>query len=161
MFSAGETLGGAKFQLASALATYGVGRFTKNTRVTQVGADLVRANLVAQALTSGIKLSVRRGRPDGSHFSFPSGHTSVSFATATVLQRHFGWKAGIPAYAAASYVAASRIQDKRHYLSDVAFGAVLGIVAGRTVTIGRGEHRFAVEPMVPNGGGVGIAFVRR
>jgi len=160
-FAHGELIGGAKFQLAGALATYGVGRLTGHTRVAEVGADLVRANIVAQAMTAGIKLSVRRGRPDGTEFSFPSGHASVSFAAATVLQRHFGWTAGIPAYAAASYVAASRIQDKRHYLSDVAFGAVIGIVAGRTVTIGHGDHRFAVAPMVPQGGGVGIAFVRK
>lgn len=157
----GETIGGARFQLAGALATYGVGRLTGHSRVAEFGADLVSANLVAQAMTSGIKLSVRRGRPDGTQFSFPSGHTSVSFAAATVVQRHFGWSAGIPAYAVASYVAASRIQDRRHYLSDVAFGAVVGIVAGRAVTVGRGDHRFAVEPMVPNGGGIGIAFTKR
>jgi membrane-associated phospholipid phosphatase len=161
MFAQGELIGGAKFQLASALATYGVGRLTGQSRVAEVGADLVRANIVAQAITSGIKLSVRRGRPDGTQFSFPSGHASVSFAAATVLQRHFGWTVGVPAYAAASYVAASRIQDKRHFLSDVAFGAVIGIVAGRTVTIGRGDHQFAVEPTVPRGGGVGISFVKR
>ncbi len=61
----------------------------------------------------------------------------------------------------ASFVAASRIQEKRHFLSDIAFGAVVGMVAGRTVTIGLGEHRFAVEPTIPNGGGVGVAFVKR
>jgi membrane-associated phospholipid phosphatase len=160
-FAPGETIGGAKFQLAGALATYGVGRLTGHSRVAEVGADLVRANIVAQAMTSAIKLSVRRGRPDGTQFSFPSGHASVSFAAATVIQRHFGWTAGIPAYAVASYVASSRIQEKRHYLSDVAFGAVVGIVAGRVVTVGRGDHRFAVEPMVPNGGGIGIAFTKR
>jgi membrane-associated phospholipid phosphatase len=157
-FAPGEMMGGARFQLASALATYGVGQLTGHSRLAEFGADLVSANIVAQALTSGIKLSVRRGRPDGTEFSFPSGHTSVSFAAATVVQRHFGWSAGIPAYAFASYVAASRIQERRHYLSDVAFGAVVGIVAGRAVTVGRGDHRFAIEPMVPNGGGVGIAF---
>jgi membrane-associated phospholipid phosphatase len=160
-FAPGETIGGAKFQLAGALATYGVGRITGQSRVAELGADLLRANVLAQAMTTGIKLSVRRGRPDGTQFSFPSGHASVSFAAATVVQRHFGWTAGIPAYAAASYVAASRVQAQRHYLSDVAFGAVVGIVAGRTVTIGRGDHRFAVEPMVPNGGGVGIAFFKK
>ena len=157
-FAPGEMMGGARFQLAGALVTYGVGRLTGHSKVAEFGADLVSANIVAQALTSGIKLSVQRGRPDGTEFSFPSGHTSVSFAAATVVQRHFGWTAGVPAYAFASYVAASRIQEKRHYLSDVAFGAVVGIVAGRAVTVGRGDHRFAVEPMVPNGGGVGIAF---
>lgn len=161
VFASGETIGGARFQLAGALVTYSVGRFTGHLRVAEVGADLISANIVAQALTSGIKLAVRRGRPDGTEFSFPSGHTSVSFAAATVLNRHFGWRAGVPAYAMASFVAASRVQEKRHFLSDVAFGAVVGMVAGRTVTIGLGDHRFAVEPMVPNGGGVGVAFVKR
>ena len=120
----------------------------------------------------GIKALVDRDRPflhyarpktlvPGPHdASFPSGHAAVTFASATVLQRHFGWKVGIPAYAVASYVAASRVQMKRHYLSDVAFGAALGIVAGRTLTIGRGDARFAVEPMAaPGGGGIGFTWV--
>jgi membrane-associated phospholipid phosphatase len=161
VFAPGELIGGAKFQLAGALVTYGVGRFTGNSRVSQFGADLVRANIVAQTLTGAIKMAVQRDRPDGTEYSFPSGHTSVSFAAATVVQRHFGWRAGVPAYAAASYVAASRIQEKRHYLSDVAYGAVVGIVAGRAVTVGRGKYRFAVEPMVPAGGGAGVALTRR
>ena len=74
-----------------------------------------------------------------------------------MLQRHFGWKVGIPAYGVASYVAASRLQTNRHYLSDIAFGAALGIVAGHTVTIGRGNARFAVAPVAAPGGG-GVAF---
>lgn len=160
LFAPGEMVGGARFQLAGALATYGVGRLTGHGKVAVVGADLIRANIVAQALTSGIKLSVRRGRPDGTRFSFPSGHTSVSFAAATVLQQHFGWAAGVPAYAGAAYVAASRIHERRHFLSDVAFGAVVGIVAGRTVTVGRGEYKFSVEPLATPGG-AGVVFVRR
>jgi membrane-associated phospholipid phosphatase len=54
----------------------------------------------------------------------------VSFASATVLQRELGWKVGIPAYAVASFIGASRIEDKRHFLSDVAFGAAIGIARG-------------------------------
>ena len=57
----------------------------------------------------------------------------------------------------AAYVAASRVHEKRHFVSDVSFGAVLGIVAGRTVTVGRGDARFAVGPMATPGGG-GVAF---
>jgi hypothetical protein len=56
-----------------------------------------------------------------------------------------------------TYVAASRIQEKRHYLSDVAFGAAIGIMAGRTVTVGSGRREFAVTPMATPGGG-GVAF---
>ena len=67
----------------------------------------------------------------------------------------------MPAYAAATFVAASRIQEKRHFFSDVAYGAVVGLVAGRTVTLGSGNHKFSVEPTIPQGGGVGISFTKR
>jgi len=157
-FEPGATIGGARAQIAGAFATYAVGRVTRNPRVAGVGTDLIRAQLVAQTITAGIKLSARRHRPDGDEFSFPSGHSSVTFATATVLQRNFGWKAGVPAYALASYVAASRVQMKRHFFSDVAFGAAIGIVAGRTVTVGRGPARFAVAPAV-SPGQAGVSFV--
>ena len=76
-----------------------------------------------------------------------------------MLQRHFGWKAGVPAYALATYVAGSRLQENRHYVSDVMFGAAIGILAGRTVTVGRGSSRFAVAPLATNGG-VGVALVK-
>ena len=160
MFKAGETIGGARAQLGGALVTYTVGRLIKQPKIARVGADLIRAQILAQTITGSIKHAVRRNRPDGGEFSFPSGHTSVTFATATVLQRHFGWKAGLPSYAVAAYVAASRVHVKRHFASDVAFGAALGIVAGRTVTIGRGPARFAVSPMMSaNAAGVSFALV--
>ena len=127
----------------------------------RLGGDLIRAQLMAELMTTGIKQSVRRSRPEGSGFSFPSGHTAVTFASATVIQRHFGWKVGIPAYAVATYVAASRVQMKRHYLSDVVFGATIGIVAGRTVAIGR-NREWMLTPIAPysgTGGGAGFTFV--
>jgi len=154
----GEVVGGALVQFGAALATFTIGKVADKPSVTAVGADLVRAQVVSQAVTQTVKLAVRRTRPDGTSLSFPSGHASTSFATATVLQRHFGWKAGIPAYALASYVAANRIQSERHYLSDVLFGAAVGIMAGRTVTVGLGDHRFAVVPLATPGG-AGVSFV--
>jgi membrane-associated phospholipid phosphatase len=161
-FSAGQTVGAASTQLAGAFATYTIGRMTGNAKVAVVGADLVRAQFVSQAMTQAIKFSVGRTRPDGTSLSFPSGHSASAFATAAVLQRHLGWKVGIPAYGVAAYVAASRIQVQRHYLSDVAFGAAIGMIAGRTVTIGRGDARFAVSPAAaPGGAGVNFTWVGR
>jgi membrane-associated phospholipid phosphatase len=149
-------------QAAGAIATYTVGRITSNETVASIGADLIRAQIVTQTLTAAVKGSVGRQRPDGTQYSFPSGHSAVTFASATVLQRHLGWKAGIPAYGVATYVAASRIEAKRHFLSDVAFGAALGIASGRTVTIGHGRNRFALAPTaVPGGGGVSLTWVGR
>ena len=159
LYSSGETIGSARLQFGSALATLAVGRLTGSPKLTAVGADLVSANIVAQTLTTGIKIAARRTRPDGTEFSFPSGHTSVSFAAATVVQRHFGWKAGVPAYAMASFVAASRIHEKRHFLSDVTFGAAVGIVSGWAVTVGHGKAQMSVAPIAaPGGGGGGIGF---
>ena len=156
-FRVGETLGGARTQLAAALGTYAIGQFSGQRRVSVVGAHLIQAQILAQTMTAAIKTSVGRTRPDGTQYSFPSGHSSVTFATATVLQRDLGWKVGVPAYGLATYVAASRIQDKRHFLSDVAFGAAIGIVAGRSVTVGHGNTKFAVAPTAAPGGG-GISF---
>jgi membrane-associated phospholipid phosphatase len=159
-FGAGQTIGAATTHLAAAFATYSIGRATGNAKVGVLGADLMRAQFVSQGVTHVIKLSVGRTRPDGTSMSFPSGHSASAFATATVLQRHLGWKAGIPAYGVAAYVAASRIQAQRHYLSDVAFGAAIGIVAGRTVTIGHGNARFSVSPAAaPGGAGVNFTWV--
>jgi membrane-associated phospholipid phosphatase len=156
----GAVLGSTPLQLGLSALTYGVGRSTGSPRMVAAGADLFRAQLLAQALTMGMKASFRRERPEGAGYAFPSGHTTVSFASATVLQRHFGWAAGIPAYALASYVALSRVQMERHYLSDVAFGAVLGIAAGRSVTIGR-THKLMIAPMpAPGGGGVQFTLKR-
>ena len=156
-FRIGETVGGARTQLAAALGTYAIGQFSRQRKVAMVGADLIQSQIIAQSITAGIKMAVGRTRPDGTQYSFPSGHSSVTFATATVLQRDLGWKVGVPAYGLATYVAASRIQDKRHFLSDVTVGAAIGIIAGRSVTVGGGNAKFAVAPTAAPGGG-GISF---
>jgi membrane-associated phospholipid phosphatase len=156
-FRIGETVGGARTQLAAALGTYAIGQISGQRKVSVVGAHLIQAQILTQTMTAAIKTSVGRTRPDGTQFSFPSGHSSVTFATATVLQRDLGWKAGVPAFGLATYVAASRIQDKRHFLSDVTFGAAIGIIAGRSVTVGHGNTKFAVAPTAAPGGG-GISF---
>ena len=156
----GALVGGFVFQSSAAIATYAVGRATKQTRIAELGADLVRAQIVSQTVTQAVKFSAQRTRPDGTSLSFPSGHTSSSFATASVLHAHFGLKAAIPAYAMATWVAASRVQMKRHHVSDVIVGASVGLLAGRSVTFGRGASRFALSPMVVPGGG-GISLVKK
>ncbi len=153
VFEAGEALGGSAVQVGGAFVTYGLGKVFDHQGVERLGRDLVRAQVVTQSLTLGVKLLVQRERPDGSNQkSFPSGHASGAFASATVLQRHYGWKAGAPAYAVAGYVATSRLNEGKHYVSDVIFGAAVGILVGRTVTLDLAGARFAVNPMLPPGG---------
>jgi len=83
-------------------------------------------------VTSILKQISNRARPASSnHHSMPSGHTSIVFATASHLAYAYGWKAAIPAYLAATFVAASRWSDDAHWLSDTVGGAGVGIFFGR------------------------------
>jgi len=158
-FDSGEFIGGGLAQFGAAFATYAIGRASHDRATAVLGADLFRAQLLCAGLTQGVKFAVDRSRPDGSHYSFPSGHTSGTFATAAVLQRHYGWKVGAPAYAIAAYVGASRLSENQHFLSDVLFGAGLGIVSGRAVTVGHGKSTMALVPLgAPGGGGGGLGL---
>ncbi len=90
----------------------------------------------ALALTSmtafSTALIVQRDRPNHvNRLSYPSGHTSSSFATATSLAYAYGPLVGVPAFALASFVGASRISDDAHWLSDTVLGATLGIFWAR------------------------------
>lgn len=103
-FEPAEILGGGLVQVGGALATYGFGRMFSRPGAESLGRELLRAQVVTQSLTLGVKFAARRERPDGSNKrSFPSGHASGTFATATVLQRRYGWKVGVPAYVVAGY----------------------------------------------------------
>jgi hypothetical protein len=96
--------------------------------------DMLDASIVNFGYTELIKVAVGRERPNGQdNKSFPSGHTSNSFALAAVAERHYGWKLGVPAYLVAGLVGASRLEQDKHYLSDVVAGAALGYIVGRTV----------------------------
>ena len=154
----GAVVGSFPLLTAEALVTYGVGRASGSPRVSHVGAELFRAQLVAQGVTQVIKFSVDRTRPDGGARAFPSGHSSSMFAAATVLAIDGGWKAGLPAYSAATVVALTRIGKHRHYVSDVIAGATIGLLAGRAVTLGSARHRMQISPMfVPAGIGVVVS----
>ena len=100
-----------------------------------------------------LKVAVDRQRPDGGSQSFPSGHAASAFAGAAFLQRRYGWAYGGPAYAAAAFVAWSRVESKRHYTSDVIAGGAIGICGNLVFTHERA--RVTVAPVaVPHGAGL-------
>ena len=63
-----------------------------------------------------------------------------------MLERHLGYRGAWPTFVIAGYVAASRLHDNRHFLSDVMFGAALGIASGWAVVGRHGKSNFAVAP---------------
>lgn len=132
----GDQLGQAGWHFGAPFALYVVARASGHSDTAGFAVTLLRAQVANGIVTRSLKL-IPRARPHQEtastwHGSFPSGHTSASFTTATVIQRRFGWRAGLPAYVLASYVGLSRLH-RNHYLSDVAFGAGLGIAAGLAV----------------------------
>ena len=159
-FKPGEVLGELATLLGSSSVVYAVGRIKDEPKVSHVGMDLIQSLVISEALTQTLKRTTRRERPDHSgKNSFPSGHAADTFAFATALERHLGWRYAVPAYVFASYVAISRLPANRHWFSDAVFGASVGIIAGRTVT-SREAHPFPVAVVhVP--GGAAVMYVRR
>lgn len=160
VFQAGNTIGTFAFQIGLGAASYGIGAATDNGKLSMVGRDIVRAQIVSQVIAQAVKFTVGRERPDGSNSqSFPSGHAASTFATASVLQRHYGWKVGVPAYAVGSYVALARMSWNKHHATDVVMGAGLGIASARTVTmqVAGSKFKMGVQPQV---GGASINFTK-
>jgi membrane-associated phospholipid phosphatase len=166
-FAPGKYLGSVYVQAGTAVGLYAIGRYAmphaagqpRTNKVSHLGFDLLRALTVSQALTQAIKNTVRRDRPTGECCAFPSGHSSAAFATASVFERHLGYRAALPTFAIAGYVAASRLHDNRHFLSDVVFGGALGIASGWTVVGRHGRSSYALMP-VPVRGGIAVTVTR-
>ena len=147
----GKFLGDGWVQGSVAIGTYVAGRMTKDEKTIAFGADLFRAQVMNGLFTQGIKVTTQRERPSGGNkHSMPSGHSSATFATASVIHRYFGWKAGIPAYGVASVIGWSRLRDNSHWLSDVTIGSTIGLIVGHTVA--GGSHSWQVAPVKTSGG---------
>lgn len=160
VFQSGNVIGNFVFQIGAGFATYSGGKAIGNKKLAYAGRDIVRAQLLSQAMVQSLKFTIRRDRPDHSNNkSFPSGHSASAFATATVLHRYYGWKIGAPAYALGSYVALARMSWNRHHATDVVMGAGFGIASARTVTMAMGKQQFSVG-MQPQVGGASINFTK-
>ncbi|MEO6639314.1 MAG: phosphatase PAP2 family protein [Ginsengibacter sp.] len=85
--------------------------------------------------------STYRGRKFNS--AFPSGHTTVAFAAATVFALEYKDKPLVPifAYSAATMIGLSRITENKHWITDVFVGAALGYLSGKQVV--NNYHRYS------------------
>jgi membrane-associated phospholipid phosphatase len=151
--------------LALGAVLYGVGHVRHKGFVTQTGREVMRAVLVSGAITSLAKGTVGRARPfaapgdpdvfspghgfmNASFASFPSGHTSAAFATATVLARELNaahpgsrWWVNSLLFGGATFVGFSRVYQRQHWPSDVVVGAALGSITGyEVVAHARGDR---------------------
>ena len=87
------------------------------------------ASVVAGGTCLLLKNVITAARPDHSNNNtFPSGHTVLGFVGAELIRMNYGWAWGLGAYTVASAVAFMRVYQGRHWVSDVLFGAGLGIL---------------------------------
>ncbi|MFO8014472.1 MAG: phosphatase PAP2 family protein [Phycisphaerae bacterium] len=112
---------------------------------------MIQALMVNGLSTMLLKVSMDDETPNDEEWGWPSGHTSSSMCVAAVMHEYYGWKAGVPLYLLAGYSAATRLEDREHDLSDVIFGAALGLTIGHSVV--RGElPQVAGFHLLPYGG---------
>ena len=162
-------LGEPEVWAAATLGTTAFGLLTGNERVAGAGLRMTAAVGLAGLATHGVKQVFGRGRPSsgdadnfdlfGREHSLPSGHATVAFALAASAADEIGSPvATVLLYGAATGTALSRVYDRRHWLSDVALGAAVGIasakfVNGRWSLLGLRAPNFLISA-----GGVGVSL---
>lgn len=124
--------------LSVPVITYGVGLLQKNDSTKNKGLYIAGTIFTAGAIATTLKYTIKRPRPfvtypdivklaSAGSPSFPSGHTSLAFSTATSLSIAFPkWYVIAPSMIWASSVGYSRMHLGVHYPSDVLAGAIIG-----------------------------------
>gem|GEM_PF-1177077 len=147
-FEYGDITGSIIFPIVIPGVAFSIGKLGNSPKALSLSSDLICAQAVNAFLTLTLKRVLDRKRPNGSSFSFPSGHTSASFTTAGTIWYHFGPKWGIPSELGATYVGLSRLQENKHYLSDVIAGAILGsFVSYEIVHYGNKKYYPTIKPV--------------
>lgn len=152
IYGDGLVLGG------SALGALAVGRLARDEEACAVGGDLCESFLLSSGTAWVGKVAIGRRRPSGGPHSFPSGHTAVAFSMVPVLGHHYGWRASLPAIVLAGATALGRMEEFRHYQSDVVAGAALGLACGEIVAGSGFLPGRAQAVALPGGVAVSIAF---
>jgi len=165
-----ERFGNGAFTIPTLAGLYLYGRFGEDDKLERTTLLATESFLVSGLFSTVLKVSAGRHRPseensadtfDGlsiNNNSFPSGHTTTAFSIATVVASEYEH---IPLIAPISYGIAtltgfSRLNDNKHWASDVVFGAALGYFTSKTIlrlhSNKKGRH-FTIYPQADHRSG--------
>jgi membrane-associated phospholipid phosphatase len=155
---AGNWIGEGTHLVAVSLVLLAVGWVFSKATIKAAGIQTLLAHGLAALVVNGLKHLIGRPRPKFAHSgewqlapswasgldSFPSGHSAVSFAVATVLAKRF------PAFGplcigVAAFVALSRILRGSHFPTDVLGGAIAGAISGAIAAAPLKEWRRSLQ----------------
>jgi len=149
----GNGFGEPRYVLPAIGAGLLVGQLTGQRSVTRVALRAGGAVALAGGITTAVKFAIGRSRPEGDgdadlfrpfsgRSSFPSGHTAVAFALATAIaeETRDPWS-DAALYGAATLTALARVNDDRHWISDVFVGALVGHLSARWLSRRQGGLR--------------------
>tara|TARA_Y100001960_G_scaffold27389_1_gene24034 strand:- start:324 stop:1229 length:906 start_codon:yes stop_codon:yes gene_type:complete len=172
-----EPFGNGAFTIPSLAAFYILGYFHEDEKAKRTALIATESFLITGLYTTVLKYSFGRHRPskgdsstsfDGfntENNSFPSGHTSTAFAIATVVANQYEKTPYIKplSYGLATLTGLSRINDEKHWASDVFIGAALGYFTSKTLlrlhNNKKGQH-FTIYPTTDSRGG-GIVLSKK
>jgi len=170
-----EPFGNGAFALTGLAAVYIFEHFNENEKAKRATLIAAESFLITSLYATVLKYSFGRARPhnadtnhDDSHMhfdgfsiknnSFPSGHSTTAFAIATVVANEYEETPYIKpiSYGLATLTGLSRINDQKHWASDVFLGAALGYFTSKTLlrlhNNKKGQH-FTIYPRADSRGG--------
>jgi hypothetical protein len=159
--SVGDAGGNPGTHFAVAGAMYFTSLYRNDARNYEIATAMMNALIITDLSTVGLKLCADTRSPNGDRWGWPSGHTSSSFAFATVMYEAYGPAVGLPLLGFASYVGYERIDARNHDFSDVISGALIGLAVGHAVMQNHKPRIFGFEiaPYVdPANNTVGVAL---
>jgi len=124
--------------LAVPIGSFVIGELKKDKKLKINAYEALGSIAISSIISEGLKRSIARERPYEKYSdiypdqienskSFPSGHTTLAFATATTVSLQYKkWYVVVPAYAWAAGCGFSRLYLGEHYTTDVLAGAAIG-----------------------------------
>lgn len=176
-----EHFGDSQTVLITAGAGYVLGELVGTERDKEAALLVAQSFLLSAGLTQGLKMAFRRDRPDDSrddqfsffssdasktNSAFPSGHATNAFSMAAVLTNVYEPNApwlGWVLYPIATMTSLARVNNERHWASDVVFGGALGYFIGRMVVHHspfRNNDSISLVP-ISDGGYNGLRIVQK